>query len=60
MGDSRGLSAGVAGGYIQGSAPWPSGKAADCKSAIRRFDSDRRLCGTTSYEVGVGAGRGGP
>lgn len=26
-------------------APWPSGKAADCKSAIRRFDSDRRLCG---------------
>jgi hypothetical protein len=24
-------------------APWPSGKAADCKSAIRRFDSDRRL-----------------
>ena len=25
------------------SAPWPSGKAADCKSATRRFDSDRRL-----------------
>ena len=28
---------------FRASAPWPSGKAADCKSAIRRFDSDRRL-----------------
>ena len=30
-------------GNLRSPAPWPSGKAADCKSAIRRFDSDRRL-----------------
>jgi signal transduction histidine kinase len=34
------------------SAPWPSGKAADCKSATRRFDSDRRLsCSATNPAV---------
>ncbi len=27
-------------------APSPSGKALDCKSGIRRFDSDRRLSNT--------------
>jgi hypothetical protein len=26
-------------------APWPSGKAGDCKSPIRQFDSDRCLWG---------------
>ncbi len=33
----------MARGNLRLPAPWPSGKAADCKSAIRRFDSDRRL-----------------
>ena len=33
-------------------APWPSGKAADCKSAIRRFDSDRRLFAGRQLHVG--------
>ena len=36
------------------SAPSPSGKALDCKSGIRRFDSDRRLCKTRRPRLGHG------